>query len=174
MTGSAAPRLEPAAAPELARSPDGEIDLTQPRLYINRELSWLEFNRRVLHEALDERTPLLERMRFIQIFTSNLDEYFMKRVGGLKRQTLGGVVAHRAGLVLAGGVADHRGAAAHQRDRLVAALLQPVQHHHGQEVADVQRPRGAVIADIGGGLSLRGKRVEALEIGALVNEAAFL
>src|SRR4028118_717837 len=61
--------------------------------FLNRDLSWLEFNRRVLHEALDDRTPLLERVRFLQIFTSNLDEYFMKRVGGLKRQVAGGMVA---------------------------------------------------------------------------------
>jgi polyphosphate kinase len=59
---------------------------------LNRELSWLAFNERVLHEALDERTPLLERVRFLGIFTSNLDEFFMKRAGGLKRQVLAGVV----------------------------------------------------------------------------------
>ena len=59
---------------------------------MNRELSWLAFNERVLHEALDERTPLLERVRFLGIFTSNLDEFFMKRAGGLKRQVLAGVV----------------------------------------------------------------------------------
>jgi hypothetical protein len=80
----------------------------------------------------------------------------------------------RARLVLAGGVADHSGAAAHQRDRLVAALLQPVQQHHSQEIADMQRRGGAVVADIGGGLALGGKRVQPLEIGALVDEATFL
>lgn len=59
---------------------------SEPVLFVNRERSWLEFNRRVLAEALDEQTPLLERVGFLAIFTSNLDEYFQKRVGGLKRQ----------------------------------------------------------------------------------------
>ena len=48
--------------------------------WIDRDLSWLEFNRRVLQEALDERTPLLERVKFLAIFSSNLDEFFMKRI----------------------------------------------------------------------------------------------
>ena len=52
--------------------------------WIDRDLSWLEFNRRVLHEALDERTPLLERVKFLAIFSSNLDEFYMKRVGLLR------------------------------------------------------------------------------------------
>ena len=91
MTGSAAPSFDAAAALALARSPDGAVDLTQHRLYINRELSWLEFNRRVLHEARDPRTPLLERLKFLGIFSSNLDEFFQVRVAGLKEQLIVGV-----------------------------------------------------------------------------------
>ncbi|HEY4099598.1 MAG TPA: polyphosphate kinase 1 [Gemmatimonadales bacterium] len=61
-------------------------DLRDPGLYLNRELAWLEFNRRVLHEALDARTPLLERVKFLAIFSSNLDEFFQVRVAGVREQ----------------------------------------------------------------------------------------
>jgi polyphosphate kinase len=66
-------------------------DLDAPELYLNRELTWLEFNKRVLHEAEDDRTPLLERLKFLAIVSSNLDEFFMKRIGGLKQQVGAGM-----------------------------------------------------------------------------------
>lgn len=74
--------------PSTGAPPTGETsaDLQRPELYLNRELAWLEFNRRVLHEAQDERTPLLERVKFLAIFSTNLDEFFQVRVAGVREQ----------------------------------------------------------------------------------------
>jgi polyphosphate kinase len=68
------------------------FDLQDPAWYFSRELSWLEFNYRVLHEAMDDRTPLLERIKFMAIFSVNLDEFFMVRVATIKQQIAAGVI----------------------------------------------------------------------------------
>ncbi|BBA71725.1 polyphosphate kinase 1 [Geobacter sulfurreducens] len=80
-----------AGAPEPTGARAPETSLALPELYLNRELTWLQFNRRVLHEAEDPRTPLLERVKFTAIVSSNLDEFFMKRIGGLKQQVGAGL-----------------------------------------------------------------------------------
>ncbi len=69
-----------------AQATPSPTNTNEPKYLFNRELSWVEFNRRVLAEALDPRTPLLERVKFAAIFSSNLDEFFMVRVASLQRQ----------------------------------------------------------------------------------------
>src|SRR5215831_1974035 len=78
---------EPAAIPP--SGPQG-LTLTSPELYTNRELSLLEFQKRVLEEARDLQNPLLERVKFLSIVSSNLDEFFMVRVAGLQKQAASG------------------------------------------------------------------------------------
>ncbi|HEX5137219.1 MAG TPA: polyphosphate kinase 1 [Planctomycetota bacterium] len=90
----AAPAETPPADLRPPPQPDasGAFDLAQPGHYLNRELTWLNFNFRVLHEAEDPRTPLLERVKFIAIVSGNIDEFFQKRIGGLKQQIGAGLL----------------------------------------------------------------------------------
>lgn len=83
--------MQPSLIPESAA-----INLDDPSLYSNRELSWLQFNERVLEEARDDSVPILERLKFLAIFSSNLDEFFMVRVGGLQ-QKMQANIAHGSG-----------------------------------------------------------------------------
>src|SRR5437763_6072297 len=94
-------------------------EFDRPDLYINRELSWVEFNRRVFGEAKDCRHPLLERVKFVSIFDSNLDEFIMIRLAGLKDQ----LAAHVTTLSPDGLTAEQQLAALRQR---LAPLVQEV------------------------------------------------
>jgi polyphosphate kinase len=94
--GEASSGVMPSGAGEGDHSAEGDedapaFDLSDPSLYLNRELTWLEFDRRVLHEAEDPRVPLLERVKFLAIANSNIDEFIMKRIGGLKQQVGAGM-----------------------------------------------------------------------------------
>ena len=96
LDGSQSPSRPPAPV-EVPRAvvprpvPEG-VDLDDPTLYFNKELGWIDFNWRVLALAIDTRTPLLERVKFVAITAGNLDEFVQKRVGGLRRQEAAGVV----------------------------------------------------------------------------------
>ena len=89
-------RMEAPAPLRLVEAAPEPAAPAPPETFLDRDLGWLEFNRRVLHEALDPRTPLLERVRFLSIFSSNLDEFFMKRLGRLRRQARHGAIAASA------------------------------------------------------------------------------
>jgi len=109
------------------REPEGKtpsfLELHDPRLYLNRELSSLAFNERVLEEACDPSVPPLERLKFLGIFSSNLDEFFMIRVAGLKQQLAGGVEESAADALTPGEVLREISQRAHAlRARQYAAL----------------------------------------------------
>jgi len=129
----------PADPTPLPRAGDaGSFDLLAPECYLNRELTWLNFNFRVLHEAVDPRTPLLERVRFLSIVGSNLDEFFMKRIGGLKQQI---------GAGMSYVTVDGRSPAEQiQESYDLVRRLESLQHSACLEVRDLLRNNGILVA----------------------------
>lgn len=111
------------------------VNLKDPQYYFNRELSWLQFNDRVLHEALDDRNLLLERLKFSAIYSANLDEFFMVRISGLLEQVRAGVSRKTAdGLspqdqMMA--IRRHLRPKLQQQQDLFAIDLRPQLAHHG-------------------------------------------
>ncbi|HZD84371.1 MAG TPA: polyphosphate kinase 1 [Gemmatimonadaceae bacterium] len=109
-----------------------------PSLYINRELSWLAFNARVLHEAFDARNPLLERVKFLSIFSTNLDEFYMVRVAGLRRQIAANVQQVPAdGLTPSqqlDAVTEHVADLMEQQRKCLYEVLLPELAEHGIEI----------------------------------------
>jgi polyphosphate kinase len=115
------------------------VSLDDPSLYINRELSWLEFNRRVLEEAQDPQVPMLERLKFVAILSSNLDEFFMVRVGGLQQKLQAGI---------AQGSGADRMPPVEQLDRISQVVRQMVEQQYGcliQEVLPALEREGLVL-----------------------------
>ena len=118
-----------------------EADLERPELYINRELSWLEFNDRVLREGMSADVPLLERLKFLSIVSSNLDEFFMIRVAGLKEAAALGNRGDFSGMT----PRDQLTAIAARTKRMVAEQSQAI-----SEVAAALVPHGLTLSEIQG------------------------
>src|SRR3954466_8397320 len=117
-------------------------DLTGPDRYFNREISWLDFDDRVLQLAEDEATPLLERLKFCAIWSTNLDEFFMVRVAGLHDVVEAGLDAPgKDGLTAAQTIARIRQKVAAQQVRASACLhraVMPALAHHGIEIVSLE------------------------------------
>ena len=79
-----APRSKVALVPEIKA--DKPVDVTNPDFYLNREINWIDFDKKVLEQASDTSVPLLERVKFLSIFFNNLDEFFMVRVANVWKQ----------------------------------------------------------------------------------------
>ena len=137
MNGPASTRSE--GRMTASTSSNAAIALDDPSLYINRELSWLEFNRRVLEEAQDPLVPLLERLKFIAILSSNLDEFFMVRVGGLQQKLQAGI---------AQGSGADRMPPVEQLDRISQVVRQLVDQQYGcllEEILPALEREGVVV-----------------------------
>jgi polyphosphate kinase len=137
---------QPAAAEPIEsvapRAPSDSLDLENSSLYFNRELSWLDFNDRVLQLAEDVSVPLLERVKFCAIWESNLDEFFMVRVANLHDQIEGGVDARGAdGMGASEQIDSIRQRVVNQRERLTHCFerdLRPAMAEHGIRIISPQ------------------------------------
>nr|WP_088894744.1 polyphosphate kinase 1 [Leptolyngbya ohadii] len=110
-------------------TPGGGVEI-EPQHYFSQELSWLEFHHRVLHEAIDPRTPLLERVKFMAICCSNLDEFFMVRVAALKEQIEAGVTRR-----------SPDGYTPQEQLQVIAQRLRPLVEEQQQQFEQVLRPQ---------------------------------
>jgi polyphosphate kinase len=125
--------MQPAAPP----------NLDDPALYTNRDLSWLEFNRRVLEEARDGSVPMLERLKFLAIFSSNLDEFFMVRVGGIRQKV-------QARIPIGSGADQMSPALQLEKVRVTVGELVAEQYRVlGEEVLPALTDRGIVVRGVG-------------------------
>jgi len=124
-------------------APAGAVRVCASSHFLNRDISWLEFNRRVLAEAEDESVPPLERLKFLAIFASNLDEFFMKRVALLKRRIVAGVeVASHDGASVRSVLRGVRGVVADLQERQAACyerLVGEVLPAHGVRIVSCER-----------------------------------
>ncbi len=130
---------KPSNKPPIVIQKTASFDLNDSQWFLNRELTWLEFNRRILHEAEVTRTPLLERLKFIAIVSANLDSFFMKRIGGFKQQ----IGAGMSELTLDGRTPLQQVSECHQVIRNINARKKKVL----KEVLALLSPQGIVIGN---------------------------
>src|SRR6059058_2338815 len=125
--------VDPPYVPE-----ENDLDLSFPDRFLDRELSWLRLNQRVLELAEDESIPLLERVRFLAIFASNLDEFFMVRVAGLVRRMVAGFPVEGTGIQLPGQVLENTlelgGELTVRHARAFSDRINPELAEHGIEI----------------------------------------
>jgi polyphosphate kinase len=126
--------------------------LDSPELYVNREVSWLQFNERVLELAEDESTPLLERLKFLAIYATNLDEFFMVRVAGLHDQVDAGIDARGPDGLSAREtlerISEHNAALAKRQSHVWEQEVRPALAEHGVRVAEVAECSGGELETI--------------------------
>src|SRR5687768_14765845 len=126
---------------EAVTAPAAATQVDSPDLFVNRELSWLQFNERVLELAEDESTPLLERVKFLAIYANNLDEFFMVRVAGLHDQVDAGIDARGPDGLSAREalerVNERNAELAHRHSRAWEEDVRPALAEHGVRVAEL-------------------------------------